>query len=100
MADAAPAPTPAEQLAAVEGRPVMNVKVYAPFEIYYEGDAYSISAVNGTGPFDVLPHHHNFICILEPCVVKVDTPTGQKTVKVYRALMHVKADRVAVFVDV
>lgn len=94
-------PQKPEQTPAVSnGQPTMNVKVYAPFEVYYDGDAYSISAVNGTGPFDVLPHHHNFICILEPCVVKVETPTGQKTVKVRRALMHVKADRVAVFVDV
>jgi F0F1-type ATP synthase epsilon subunit len=82
------------------GKPAMAVKVYAPFKIYYEGDAYSISAVNATGPFDILPKHHNFLCMLVPCNLIVESPEGQKSIKISRALMHVKANRVVVFVDV
>lgn len=90
-----------EQAQASQSRPTMAVKVYAPFQIYFDGEAYSISAVNRVGPFDILPHHHNFISILDPCIVKVQTVAeGLKTVKISRALMHVKADRVVVFVDV
>ena len=82
------------------GKPTIVVKVYAPFKIYYEGEAYSISAVNETGPFDVLPRHHNFLCMLVPCTLIIQTPDGRKEVKISRALMHVKSDRVVVFVDV
>ena len=82
------------------GKPTMAVKVYAPFKIYFEGDAYSVSAVNDVGPFDILPHHHNFLCMLVPCTLTIETPNGQQVVKIHRALMHVKADRVVVFVDV
>ena len=82
------------------GRPVMDVKVYAPFRVYFEGDAYSVSATNDTGPFDILPMHRNFLCMLVPCSLVVDSPVGKKTIKVSRALMHVKADRVVVFMDV
>lgn len=91
-----------EQAANVSGgKPTMAVKVYAPFQLYFEGDAYSVSAVNETGPFDVLPHHHNFLCMLKPCEIVIETAEGEhKTVKINRALMHVKADRVVVFVDV
>lgn len=78
----------------------MAIKVYAPFKIYYEGDGYSISAVNATGPFDILPKHHNFLCMLVPCNLVIETPDGQKVIKISRALMHVKANRVVVFVDV
>lgn len=85
---------------ASNGKPSMAIKVYAPFKVFYEGEGYSISAVNATGPFDILPHHHNFICMLVPCNVSIETPAGRKVIKVSRALMHVKADRVAVFVDV
>jgi F0F1-type ATP synthase epsilon subunit len=85
---------------APKGKPVMAVKVYAPFKIYFEGEAYSVSAVNDIGPFDILPRHHNFLCMLVPCMLSIETPAGQKTVKIHRALMHVKADRVVVFVDV
>jgi len=84
-----------------DGKPIMAVKVYAPFQVYFEGDAYSVSAVNDTGPFDILPRHHNFLCMLVPCNLVVKPVDGKlKTIKIHRALMHVKADRVVVFVDV
>lgn len=82
------------------GKPTMVIKIYAPFKVYYEGEGYSLSAVNATGPFDILPRHHNFLCMLVPCEVKVQTPDGEKVIKIHRALMHVKADSVTVFVDV
>ncbi len=82
------------------GKPTMSVKVYAPFKMYYEGTAYSVSAVNETGPFDILPRHRNFLCMLVPCSLKIVSSEGEKIVKVHRALMHVKADSVVVFMDV
>ncbi len=83
------------------GKPTMAVKVYAPFQVYFEGEAYSFSAINETGPFDILPKHHNFLCMLVPCDVKIKPVEGdEKIIKIHRALMHVKADRVVVFVDV
>ena len=82
------------------GKPTMAVKVYAPFKVYFEGDAYSLSAVNATGPFDILPRHHNFLCMLVPCTIKVVGTQGPMLIKAHRALMHVKADRVVVFMDV
>ena len=84
-----------------DGKPLMSVKVYAPFKIYFEGDAFSLTAENETGPFDILPHHHNFLCMLVPCELIIKTPDGDnKTIKIARALMHVKAEQVTVFVDV
>jgi len=98
---ASPEVTEPEHVAAPGGKPFMAVKVYAPFKIYFEGDAYSVSAVNGVGPFDILPRHHNFLCMLVPCNLVIQPVQGeQKTIKIHRALMHVKADRVVVFVDV
>jgi F0F1-type ATP synthase epsilon subunit len=91
----------AEPSAAVDPKkPTMAIKVYAPFKVYYEGEGYSITAVNETGPFDILPHHHNFLCMLVPCELVIKTPYETKTVKISRALMHVKAEKVTVFVDV
>lgn len=83
-----------------EGRPTIAVKVYAPFRVYFEGVAYSVSGSNESGPFDILPHHHNFLCMLVPCDLVIKTPNGEKKVKISRAFMHVKAEKVTVFVDV
>jgi F0F1-type ATP synthase epsilon subunit len=82
------------------GKPTIMVKVYAPFKVYFEGDAYSLSAVNATGPFDVLPHHHNFLCMLVPSTLHIQTPSGEKKIKIHRALLHNEAERLTVFVDV
>lgn len=101
---AAPTPEPSTEQAEAKptsGKPAMAVKVYAPFQVYFEGDAVSVSAVNGTGPFDVLPHHHQFLCMLVPCELVIQPVEGPvKKIKIHRALMHVKADRVVVFMDV
>ena len=104
MADEAPVPDESKPELAAAGnnsKPVMAVKVYAPFQVYFEGEAYSVSAENATGPFDILPRHHNFLCMLVPCTLTVRPVAGnKKTIKIHRALMHVKADSVVVFMDV
>jgi F0F1-type ATP synthase epsilon subunit len=78
----------------------MHVKVYAPFKTYFDGTASSISAVNGTGPFDVLPKHHYFMTLLSPCEVVVRTQQGEERILISRGIMHVKSDDVVVFLDV
>jgi F0F1-type ATP synthase epsilon subunit len=78
----------------------MHVKVYAPFKTYFNGIADSISAVNDTGPFDILPRHHNFMTLLNACDIIVRSEQGEEKVTITRGIMHVKADRVIVFLDV
>lgn len=81
--------------------PVMRVKVYSPFRDYYNGEAFSISAVNATGPFDILPKHHNFISLLSTSELIVRPTTGgEQKIVISGGIMHVKADQVIVFLDV
>ncbi len=79
----------------------MHVKIYAPFRTYFDAEAQSLSAQNGTGPFDVLPLHKNFMSLLVPCTVVVRSK-GKPDFKldVTRGVLHVKADRTTVFLDV
>jgi len=78
----------------------IHIKVYSPFKTYFNEDAYSISAVNGTGPFDILPRHHNFMTLLNPCELIINRESGQVKIRIARGVMHVKADQVVVFLDV
>jgi F0F1-type ATP synthase epsilon subunit len=78
----------------------VHVKVYAPYKVYFDGEALSISAVNETGPFDILPRHHNFMTLLVPGDIVVRTDRGQEKFAIQCGIMHVKADRVVVFLDV
>lgn len=79
----------------------MRAKIYAPFRTYFEGEVSSLSAFSKTGPFDILPGHKNFMSLLVPCMVTVRRK-GEDDIqlKISRGVMHVKADRVTVFLDV
>lgn len=83
-----------------DGNPLMHVKVYSPFQNYFDEPAYSITAENHTGPFDILPKHHNFMTLVSACDMKIVAPSGDKTIRINRAVMHVKADEIVVFLDV
>lgn len=77
-----------------------QVKVYSPFQVYFDNQAYSVTAVNGTGEFDVLPGHKNFLSLLLPGEVVVRTKKDEEKLKIDRGIMHVRDDEVTVFLDV
>lgn len=82
-------------------QPTMLTKVYAPFKVYFDGQAISVSASNQVGPFDVLPHHRNFITLLEAGDLTVRAP-GRPDLRmpIAKGVMHVKTDEVRIFLDV
>ena len=81
--------------------PTMRIRVYSPFKTYFDADGYSISAVNITGPFDILPRHHNFLTLLSPGEMSIEAVRGgQQRIRISGGLMHVKADKVTVFLDI
>lgn len=84
-----------------DGKPTMRVKVYSPFKTYFDEPALSISAENETGPFDILPHHHNFITLLKAAEIIIRrTNESVQRIRISGGIMHVKADHVIVFLDV
>lgn len=86
-------PKPPEKLS-------IRAKVYSPFKVYFDDEALSISAVNATGPFDILPRHHNFITLLLPCELLIRTSRGDQKIRIGGGIMHVKSDKITVFLDV
>ncbi|PJE65400.1 hypothetical protein COU91_01905 [Candidatus Saccharibacteria bacterium CG10_big_fil_rev_8_21_14_0_10_47_8] len=79
----------------------MTVKVYSPFKTYFDGLAISLSAVNDTGPFDILPGHKNFMSLLKACTVNVRVPQKPDfNLPISHGVMHVKTNQVTIFLDV
>ena len=78
----------------------MYVKVHAPYKVYYDGEADSISAVNMTGPFDILPKHHNFMTLLSPGDIVIRRGDRTAKISILRGIMHVKQNEVVVFLDI
>lgn len=79
----------------------IQVKVYSPYQIYYDGAAISISAENDTGPFDILPRHHNFMTLVNACEVVIRAQNSEdKKIRITRGVMHVRSNKVTLFLDV
>ena len=77
------------------------VKVYSPYQTYYDAEAQSISAENDTGPFDILPQHHNFITLVNTgeIIIRTDGSEDNK-IRITRGVMHVRSNKVTLFLDV
>jgi F0F1-type ATP synthase epsilon subunit len=82
--------------------PLMRIKVYSPYQVYFDEDAYSISALNHTGPFDILPGHHNFMTLLVPCEIVIRSQDKKiiQRIRITQGVMHVKSNKTVVFLDV
>jgi F0F1-type ATP synthase epsilon subunit len=78
----------------------LNVKARAPFHVYYEGEAKSVSAANGVGKFDILPGHADFFSVMVPGQVVVETDKDPIVFEISNGIITVRADEVLLFVNI
>lgn len=78
----------------------LHVKVWSPFKVYFDDEAKSVSGINGTGPFDILPQHHNFITLLDACNLMLQTQDGEVKIRISGGIMQVHKNTVTVFLEV
>jgi hypothetical protein len=80
--------------------PSMRVRISSPFKVFFDDEALVLSGVNGSGAFDILPHHHNFISLLNEGELSIKTHNGTTQVRISGGIMHVKTDLIVVFLNV
>lgn len=78
----------------------LKVKIFSPYQTYYQGDAVSISATNRTGPFDILAGHINFFSLLTGGTVVVNTGFQRLEFEIARGIIRVNRDEITLFADV
>ena len=78
---------------------ILNVIARAPFHIYYEGPAKSVSATNKVGDFDVLPGHADFFSVLEPGEVIIETESEPISFSLSNGIIAVRDDEVMLFAN-
>lgn len=44
---------------------LLKVRIISPQQVLFEDEAISVSSINSAGKFDILPHHANFITLIE-----------------------------------
>lgn len=80
--------------------PDLQVKVFSPFEVFYEGSARALSANNVVGKFDVLPNHTNFMTLLTAGEVSVLTGVDERRFKIAHGVLKVDRNKVVVFANI
>lgn len=80
----------------------INVIARAPFHVYYEGEAISLSAVNKVGAFDILPGHADFFSMLSPCEVSIDNGKDKEPTifEIRNGILTVRDDQVMLFANI
>lgn len=77
----------------------ISIIARAPFHVYFEGEADSLSATNRIGPFDILPGHADFFSMLEPGDVIIETGKEPITFYISNGIITVQNNNVMLFVD-
>ena len=77
-----------------------RVKIFSPYQTYFQGEAVSLSAVNGAGAFDILSGHINFFSLLVSSQIVINTGYQQLEFPISRGIIRVEHDEVTVFADV
>ncbi len=77
----------------------LHVTARAPFHIYYEGKAQSLSAKNKVGQFDVLPGHADFFSMLDPGEVVIETQSDTISFPISNGIVAVRNNEVMLFVN-
>jgi len=77
----------------------LSVIARAPFELYFEGQAQVVSAVNKVGKFDILPGHADFFSLINPCDVVIETGDEQISIPTTNGIVTVRDDEVMLFLN-
>lgn len=68
-------------------------------EQFFRGEAKTVSSVNDTGEFDVLPKHANFVTLIRGYVVVDKGLTTEKKFEIDSGVLAAKTDSVDVYLD-
>ena len=66
----------------------------------FEGELVAMSSHNLMGPFDVLPEHANFVCMIANKLVLRKSDGKEEEISVDKGVMMVEKNRVNVFIGV
>lgn len=79
----------------------LTVIARSPFNVYYEGPAQSVSALNKVGQFDILPGHADFFSVLTPGEVLIETESAAEPISfiMSNGIITVRDNEVLLFVN-
>ncbi len=77
-----------------------DVKIMNSDAVLFKGKAKSVSSVNDTGKFDILPGHTNFISIIKEHLTLTTDTNNQKEFDVDNGIVMVFENKLKVFLGI
>ena len=78
--------------------PKLTVKVVSPTQIFYDGPAVSVSAVNKVGPFDILENHANFFSLITAGDIVVNSGVQELHFPVTHGIVKATNNNITLFI--
>ncbi len=78
---------------------ILNIVIRKRTGIEFAGQAVSFSSINDRGPFDILPRHANFVCLLQERI-EINTEKGWLKFPINRAVLRVRQNEIEVFLGI
>jgi F0F1-type ATP synthase epsilon subunit len=81
-------------------QPLLQVLVQNPESNIFKGNAVAVSSINAKGPFDILPLHTNFICMIKDSVTIYESQKKIKKIPLEQGILKVFENTVTIFLGI
>ncbi len=68
--------------------------------IVFEGNVFAVSSTNDVGPFDILPGHANFICIIKNKLIIHHSKIKKEEMDVDSGILRVKDNKIEIYLGI
>lgn len=83
----------------LEFKQIIQVDIRDRKEQFFKGEAKTVSSLNDTGEFDVLPRHANFVTLIRGYVVVDKDLPSEKRFEIGNGVLAAKTDAVDIYLD-
>lgn len=81
--------------------PPLYVRIASPKEVIFEGEATSVSSINSSGKFDILPYHANFLTLIENKPIYIRKPNHEVASFTFPvAIVYNRENRVDIYTNI
>jgi len=78
---------------------VLTVVVKNKDKVLYSGQAYAVTSINDSGPFDILAQHENFIALIKDKVTIHVTPKEKQEIQIENGIIRAYRDKVYIYIN-
>jgi F0F1-type ATP synthase epsilon subunit len=77
----------------------LNIDIKSRKKQYFKGQAHTLTSINETGEFDVLPYHANFITLIKDFIILDSKKGNENKIDIDTGVLSVQDNIVQIYLD-